>query len=122
MAQVTDEKIRDVTKKLWREVYEHPFRGKKRGRFAITRDQMRLALGVKKLHGSTIQRVQDEALDLGLIIVDLDDLFPCIEIKVVRKYRRPSKAVFEEIFEISIDEDDDEATNDEEESVALDEE
>ncbi len=108
MAQVTDEKIQAVVEKLWREVYEHAFRGKKRGRFAITRDQMRLALGVKKLHGSTIQRVQDEALDLGLIVIDLDDLFPCIEIKVVRKYRRPSKAVFEETFDVNIDDTDDE--------------
>jgi len=103
MASVTDEKIEKVADLLWREVYERPFRGKERGRFAVTREQLRRALGVERLHDSTVKNLQEEALKLGLIIIDLDNLFPCIEVKVVRQYRRPPKSVFNEIFGINED-------------------
>ena len=106
MPQVTEEKIEEVADLLWRRVYEAPFRGKDRGRFAITREQMKEALDVDRLHDSTLERLQDSALKKGLIIIDLDDLFPCIETKVVRQYRRPPKAVFDEIFGLNAAEED----------------
>jgi len=118
MAQVTDDAIRNLVEKLWGEVYELPFRGKKRGRFTFTRDQMKLALGTQKLHDTAILRVQDEALDRGLVITDLDDVFGCIETDVVRKYRQLPRALFEDVFKISVgperdDSGDDEAVEDE---------
>jgi len=113
MPYVSDVKIDEVAEKLWREVYEHPFRGKDRGRFAVTRDQMRQALDVERLHESTIERLQERALEKGLVIINLDDLFPCIETKVLRKYRRPPKAIFDAIFgDPDADEDDVEDTED----------
>jgi hypothetical protein len=96
---VTDDYIRKVAHLLYSDLYEREFRGKSRGRFAITRAQIKQALGVEKLHASTIERLQDEALALGLVIVDLDDVFACVEIGVLRKYRRPPRAIFEELFE-----------------------
>lgn len=98
MPTVTDEKIREVARKLWRELYEEPFRGKDRGRFCLTREQLRTALDTSRLHASTIERLQDEALTLGLIIIDLDDVFPCIEVRVARRYRRPPADVFRKFF------------------------
>jgi hypothetical protein len=103
MAVVTREKIEEVAEKLWAEVYEHAFRGKRRGRFALTREQLRDALDVHKLHATTIEKLQEISLDKGLVVIDLDDLFPCVEIEVVRKYRRPPKSVFQDIFGISGD-------------------
>lgn len=103
MPNVSEEKIEEVANLLWRKVYERAFRGKDRGRFAITREQMRRALHVERLHGSTLERLQEKALETGLIIIDLDDLFPCIETKIVRQYRRPPKAVFDEIFSLDAD-------------------
>jgi hypothetical protein len=94
MAAVTDGVLASVAEKLWRDVYEEPFRGKERGRFCLTREQLKSALGVDRLHASTVQRLQDEALAIGLVIIDLDDLFPCVEVKVLRKYRRPPADVF----------------------------
>ena len=44
MPAVTDEKLREVAKKLWVDLYEEPFRGKERGRFCLTREQLRIAI------------------------------------------------------------------------------
>ncbi len=82
MAIVTEEKLGDVVAKLYRDIYEAEFRGKNRERFAITRAQMKQALDVDKLHAKTIARLQDKALEHGLVVIDLDDLFP------VRRDRR----------------------------------
>ena len=95
---VTDEAIAETAHKLWAEVYEADFRGKPRGRFRLTRGQLKRALGVGRLHSSTVQRLQDAALQLGLVIVDLDDMFPCVEADVLRRYRRPPTQIFERFF------------------------
>ncbi|MGA3036649.1 MAG: hypothetical protein ABSE64_04110 [Vulcanimicrobiaceae bacterium] len=116
MPQVTDERLEHVADQLWSVLYERPFRGKKRGRYAINRLQMKQALGVAKLHNSTIQRLQDVALRKGLIIVDLDDPFACIETKVVKKYRRPPKAIFNDLFALHVEDADDEELDYESES------
>ncbi|MBS1058322.1 hypothetical protein [Gluconobacter kondonii] len=93
-----DAKISEVACKLWRDLYEESFRGKSRGRFILSREQLKQALQVERLHQSTIIKLQDEALSLGLIIIDLDDVFPCIETKVVRGYRRPTSEIFDKYF------------------------
>jgi len=113
MGSVSDEKIREVAGKLWTDVYEESFRGKDRGRFCLTRGQLKSALCTNRLHATTIERLQDEALALGLVIVDLDDLFPCVEVRVIRKYRRPSSDVFLKHFPLP--EDDGVSESDEEE-------
>lgn len=95
---VTDEKLDSVARTLWADVYETAFRGKSRGRFCLTREQMKQALDVKRLHPPTIQRLQDVALRIGLVIIDLDDLFPCVEIDIVRRYRRPPSEIFGKFF------------------------
>jgi hypothetical protein len=112
LAVVTDEKIQEVAHKLWMNVYEDEFRGKERGRFCLTRRQLMDALDTTRLHASTIQRLQDEALRVGLIVVDLDDLFPCVEVKVLRKYRRPPAEVFLRHFPKPSEEQDGEAEED----------
>lgn len=94
MASVSAERVKEVVQLLWKGVYEAPFRGKARGRFAITREQLRVALNVERLHTSTVRALQDQALRKGLVIIDLDDLFACIETDVVRGYRRPPSDIF----------------------------
>jgi hypothetical protein len=96
---VTSEDIQRVANLLYTNLYEQEFRGKNRGRFALTRDQLKHALGVKNLHPPTTRRLQDAALDLGLAIIDLDDLFACVEVDVLRKYRRPPRTIFDAVFE-----------------------
>ena len=98
MSAVTNAKIREVAVTLWTEVYEEAFRGKERGRFCLSREQLRTALQTSRLHATTIERLQDEALSLGLVIIDLDDLFPCVEVRILRKYRRPPMEIFARFF------------------------
>jgi len=100
MTTVSDQAISEVAAKLRREMYEESFRGKDRGRFCLTREQVKRALGVERLHTSTIERLQDEALRVGLVIIDLDDRFPCVELGVARRYRRPPEEVFTKIFPV----------------------
>ncbi|HEV2302080.1 MAG TPA: hypothetical protein VGR91_10970 [Stellaceae bacterium] len=97
---VSDQKIRAVAVKLSRDLYEEAFRGKDRGRFCLTREQLRQALETERLHATTLARLQDEALQLGLVIIDLDDRFPCVEVGIVRRYRRPPEEIFAKIFPV----------------------
>lgn len=113
MAAVTPERLGKVAHMLWAEVYEMKFRGKDRGRFVLTREQVKAALGVERLHASTIQALQDAALSRGLVIVDLDDVFPCIETGVIRQYRRPPTDIFTRILRETFPEDLEEDVSDE---------
>lgn len=110
---VSDEKIQKVATILWSDIYEAEFRGKTRGRFGLTREQLRLCLGVERLHASTIVKLQDAALALGLVIIDLDDFFPCVEVRIIRRYRRPPMEIFRIHFPEEVTSNDDE-TDDEE--------
>lgn len=98
MASVTEGKLEEVARILWEGIYEAEFRGKDRGRFTITRTQLKQALGVEKLHAATFEKLQDRALEKGLIIIDLDDIFPCIETRVARAYRKPPRQIFDQFF------------------------
>ena len=95
---LTERTIESVARRLKADLYEAEFRGKDRGRFCLSRMQLRRALGVERLHMNDILRLQDAALKLGLVIIDLDDLFPCVEAGIVRGYRRPPAGVFAQCF------------------------
>lgn len=95
------DRIERVANALYHDVYEAAFRGKDRGRFALTRDQLRVMLEVERLHSSTVQKLQDVALGMGLVVIDLDDVFPCIETRVLRGYRKPPKRVLKDLPSLS---------------------
>ena len=111
---VSQEKIEQVAHTLWARVYEAEFRGKARGRFRLSREQLKQALGVKRLHASTVSRLQDAALSRGLAIGDQDHFFSFIETSVVEKYRQPPSALFDEFFPPAEAEEAEEQTDDDE--------
>jgi hypothetical protein len=74
---------------LWGDIYEARFGHKHRGAFCLTRDQLKSMLGTRRLHATTIRRFQATALEYGLVVVDQDDVFPCIEVRTLRPLRRP---------------------------------
>ncbi|WP_366655354.1 hypothetical protein [Fodinicurvata sp. EGI_FJ10296] len=115
MIKPTDLTIRKVARSLKINIYNEEFRGKKRGRFCLTRRQLKTALGVERLRSETIQKLQDEALEMGLVIIDLDETFPCVEKDIVEKYRRPPAEVFSEYFPINETDDFDMENNENEE-------
>ena len=83
---------KDVAQQL-SEIYESEFGGKDRGRFKISRSNLRRLAGRKRLEDTTVSRIADAALDIGYIVIDLEDYFSVIEEAVMLSYRLVPKSV-----------------------------
>lgn len=96
------------------DIYEKQFGGKKRGRYRISRINLRSLSGRKVLQESIVEAITYRALeDFGLVITDLGDEFSVIEIDVLRNYRAVPKSVLnmfidasDEEYEVSNEDDD----------------
>ena len=76
------------------DIYEKQFGGKKRGRYRISRINLRSLSGRKILQEGIVEAVTYRALeDFGLVITDLGDEFSVIEVDVLRNYRAVPKSV-----------------------------
>ena len=83
----------DGVAKALAEIYEKPFGGKDRGRYRISRRNLRRLSGKKRLEDGTIQKIVEAAYDRGFVIIDLGDEFAVIEEGVMANYRPAPKAV-----------------------------
>ena len=90
--------------KIIKEIYEEKFGGKKRGRFQLSRSQFRRLGGRKRLWDTFIEQVADECLELGYILIPVEDIIAVIEENVVLNYRSVPKSIINSYLE----EDDDE--------------
>ncbi|NWH05700.1 hypothetical protein [Desulfobacter latus] len=90
------------------EIYEEKFGGKKRGRFQLSRSQFRRLGGRKKLHDAFIDEVADECLELGYILIIIEDIIAVIEENVVLNYRSVPKSIINSYIEEDDDDDEDE--------------
>ncbi len=111
---VTDEHLADVATTLWLRLYESPFRGKKRGAFALSRKQLLTALKAKRLDPDLFDRFHNTCLVNGLYIANLDGQFPCVGLDEIAGLRKVPNDTFDALFEGSFgieafdeDEDDD---------------
>jgi hypothetical protein len=68
-------------------LYDHPFGGKDRGRYKISRRRLRRLSGRKRLEDNIVKEIIDEAYEQGLIMMDLGDDFVVIEETVMQNYR-----------------------------------
>jgi hypothetical protein len=109
--------VTDVASVLYADAYEASYGGKERGRFLVSRDDLKKLLGVTRLHHLKIQELTDACLALGLVVIDMDDVFAFAELQFVNKWRKlPSRLVSEYADELTIDgiEDDDSSDSNEE--------
>ena len=83
---------REVAKQLSK-IYESEFGGKDRGRYKISRSNLRRLAGRKRLEDATVSRIADAALELGYIVIDLGDYFSVVEEAVMLNYRPVPKSV-----------------------------
>ncbi len=90
------ERIDDVAQCLWAEIYEDEFGGKPRGKFHLSRDDLKKLLGVQRLHSSTLRQLTDACLDLGLVVIDLDSYFAMVELRFIEKWRQVPKRIIKE--------------------------
>lgn len=104
---MTNERIEKVASALYIKAYESEFGGKNRGRFLVSREDIKTLIGAKRLHSSTVQRMIDACLELGLVVIDMDDSFAFAEKAYVDKFRKlPTRLVTEFANEIDQEEDD----------------
>jgi hypothetical protein len=108
MTAIADQHLDQVATTLWGEVYERTFAGKARGRFVLSRRQLKRIIDTRRLDGRTVARLQDYALDKGLMIIDLDDHFAFAEVGVFDRWRRVPDAVLDACFAEESGEDEDE--------------
>lgn len=112
----TEERVEAVAYTLWFNAYEAEFGGKDRGRFLVSRNDLKGMLGVFRLHGTTISKLTDACGELGLVVIDMDDTFAFVEKNFVSKWRKlPSRLASEYANELEPDEDEVDAESDEEE-------
>lgn len=111
MTTISDDHLDTVATILWNDVYERSFKGKTRGHFVLTRHQLKRIIDTRRLDGRTVSRLQSQALEKGMLIVDLDDIFACLAVGAVDRWRRVPNAVLEACFgEESPDDGEDEDT------------
>jgi len=110
MSIVTNKRILLVSLKLSVSAYETKFGGKKRGRFLITRSDLRELLGVSKLTTDTIDKLAEECLSIDLALIDMEDCFAVMETNMILNWRKITSRLVEE-FRNEIDS---ELTEDEE--------
>lgn len=108
-----DQRITALAQKLYLEIYEAEFGGKARGRFQLTRQDLKKLLGIKRLHASTMQSLIDACLKTGLVVIDMDDTIAFAEEAYVSKWRRiPSRLIDDYTAELDFDESEDELLDD----------
>lgn len=91
------------------EIYQNEFGGKDRGRFLVDREHLKQLLGVSRLHREVIQALSDACLDLGMVMIDMDDRYGFAERRFVEKWRKlPTRLVEERVNELDSESVDDE--------------
>ena len=102
-----EERVEKVAEVLYFNLYEATFGGKVRGRFLVSRDDLKKLLGVKRLHPSTVEKLIDACLELGLVVIDMESSFGFAETTFVDKWRKaPTRLIDDENSQLSKEEDD----------------
>lgn len=102
-----EERVEKVAEVLYVNLYEASFGGKTRGRFLVSREDLKKLLGVKRLHPSTLEKLIDACLELGLVVIDMESSFGFAESNFVEKWRKaPTRLVDDEISQLAKEEDD----------------
>lgn len=116
-----DERIEIAASKLYLDIYESKFGGKNRGRFLVNRSDLKELLDVSILTSSIIEKLAEECLSRGLVLINMDDVFGFMESDMVFNWRKaPSRIIEENKNEIDSEfdtNDEDEYEDDEEELV-----
>ncbi len=108
-----DKRVTALAEMLYLEIYEAEFGGKARGRFQLTRQDLKKLLGIKRLHASTMQSLIDACLKTGLVVIDMDDTIAFAEEAYVSKWRKiPSRLIDDYTAELDLDESKDELLDD----------
>ena len=81
------------------DIYETAFGGKERGRFRISRNNLKILADRKVIKQSFVDELKEEAWEYELVVVDLEDGFVVIDVNLLDSYRFAPKNVVKEIVE-----------------------
>lgn len=96
------------------DIYETAFGGKERGRFRISRNNLKILADRKVIRQSFVDELKEEAWEYELVVVDLEDGFVVIDVNLLDSYRFVPKNVAKEVVEEFEDEYGDEEEYEEE--------
>ena len=80
--------VQTVAKELWKNFHEAKFGGKAKGRFLMEREQLKSLLGRQQLKDSIVEELQNECLEVGLVMIDLDTRYGFIDVGKVDAWRK----------------------------------
>lgn len=86
------------------EIYELKFGGKRRGKYRITRVDLRKLAGRKKLHATIVEEIKDLMLESGYLMGEVADYFVLIDVRVIEGYRKLPRAILKPYWEEDEDE------------------
>src|SRR5262245_54249883 len=90
----------EIIAKSLSQIYQETFGGKDRGRYKISRRNLRLLSGRKRLEDTTTAKIMESLYNLGFIMVDLGDDFAVVEEGVMLNYRPVPRAVLSKYLEV----------------------
>lgn len=87
---------------LLAQLYECEFNGKPNGRFRITRPVLAKLSGREYIEQASIREVGRWLSEKhGLLMIDMHDEFPIIKCSILRRYRKATSRVLEEVLGVS---------------------
>ncbi|NOH86028.1 hypothetical protein DS893_00020 [Vibrionales bacterium C3R12] len=94
MTHRTAEEMADITI----EIYNSEFRGKSKGRFALTREQIKDISGRITLKDSIIEQLIDELYERGYCMIYVDGIvYSIMKQSILANFRKPTKSVLTKI-------------------------
>ena len=92
MTNKTNRSVEEIVEILW-DLHKKEFAGKSEGRYKISASGLRAITGRRRLEGSVIESIIDEAYEQDLIVVELEDYFAVIKSSILEGYRNVPKRV-----------------------------
>lgn len=85
-------------------IYSMEFRGKEKGRYALTRQQLKLIAGRERLEEIIISSLEFELKLRGFCLIDVDGgcTFAILKSNILGRFRRPTKAVLNQALKGNI--------------------
>ena len=92
------EEIADLLSQL----YESDFNGKNNGRFRIARPELAMLSGREYIERSSVKQIITWLAEKhGLLMIDMNDEFPIIKYSILRRYRKATSRVLEDVLGVS---------------------
>jgi hypothetical protein len=76
---------------ILKEMYGQKFGGKEKGRYRISRSNLRKLMVINRLYDRDVEMIRDEMFQAGFTFLDHEDYFVVIESRTVGNYRRVTK-------------------------------